>query len=65
MDATQRALAVYVNRATDLAEAVKHDIQKKGFITDETVLALNAFIIAANNIKDLEEQLDLITRQIN
>lgn len=65
MDATQRALAIYVNRASDLAEAVRLDIQKKGYISTKTILALNAFIVAANNIKDLTEQLDIINESLN
>lgn len=65
MDQTDRALALYVNRASDLAEAVKKDIQKKGYISNKTVLALNAFIIAANNIKDLTDELDKINMELN
>lgn len=55
---TQRALARYVNAATDLAEAVKHDVQHGGTIRDETVLKLNEFAIAANAINDLTEEMN-------
>jgi methyl-accepting chemotaxis protein len=55
---TQRALARYVNAATDLAEAVKHDIQHGGKILDATVLKLNEFAIAANAINDLTEEMN-------
>lgn len=65
MDETQRALAIYVNRAADLADAVKSDIQKKGYITDKTVIALNGFIIAANNIADLTTALNQINMSLN
>ena len=65
MDKTQRALAMYVNRASDLAESVKNDIIKKGYISDKTVNALNAFIIAANNIADLEEALNDLISDLN
>lgn len=65
MDETQRALALYVNRASDLAESVKKDIMKKGYISDKTVNALNSFIIAANNIADLAEALDELISDLN
>lgn len=55
MDRAQRALTRYVNTATDLAEAVKHDIQHGREITDETVLKLNAFIIAVNEFSEIDE----------
>lgn len=64
-DETQRALAIYVNRAADLADAVKVDIQKKGYITDKTVIALNNFIIASNNIADLTNALNEINIKLN
>lgn len=65
MGMTERALAMYVNKASDLAESVKKDIQKKGYISTKTVLALNAFIIAANNIKDLEALVQKINEELN
>lgn len=65
MDETERALALYVNRASDLAEAVKKDIQKKGYISQKTVNALNAFIIAANNIADMTEALNELIQDLN
>lgn len=56
MDDTQLSLALYVNKASDLAEAVRHNIQHNdGKISPETVLALNSFIVAANQIKDLTD----------
>ena len=64
-DATQRALALYVNRASDLAESVKKDIQKRGYISEKTVLALNAFITAANNIADLSDALEDLISDLN
>lgn len=62
---TERALAIYFNKAADLAEAVKSDIQKTGKITNKTVLALNAFHVAANNIADLVQTMDKINKTIN
>lgn len=56
MDDTQLQLALYVNKASELAEAVRHNIQhNNSVITPETVIVLNAFIIAANQIKDLTD----------
>lgn len=58
MSAEKRALAIYVNKATDLADSIKRNIRHDGFIDDQTVLALNDFIIAANNVQDLIEILE-------
>ncbi len=55
---TKRALKKYVDAATDLAEQVKRNIQKDGCIDDKTVLALNEFVISANEIADLTDQLN-------
>jgi hypothetical protein len=52
-DKARQAFQNYVNAASDLAEAVKDNIQHEGIVTDETVLKLNAFIIASNEIADL------------
>ena len=60
---TQRALMKYVNAASDLAESIKENIQHNGVITDATVLKLNEFIIAANAIEDLKENLNQRTRK--
>lgn len=65
IDETQRALAIYVNRAADLADSIKRDIQKKGYISDKTVIALNDFIIAANVIADLTTALNQINITLN
>lgn len=55
---TQKALAEYVNAASDLAESVKRNIIHEKVIDDETVLKLNRFIIAANAIDDMIEELN-------
>ncbi len=65
IDETQRALAVFVNRAADLAESVKKDIQKKGYISDKTVICLNDFIISMNSIADLTTALNQINITLN
>jgi len=62
---TQRALARYVNAATDLAEAVKENIQHGGKITDTTVLKLNEFRIAANAVQDMTEELEKRVRKFD
>lgn len=60
MSIEKRALAKYVNTATDLAEAVKRDIQHGGKITNDTVLKLNKFRVAANAVSDMIEQVNKI-----
>ncbi len=53
----QRALARYVNSATDLAEAVKSDIQHNDMkISEATILKLNEFRIAANAVNTMLEE---------
>lgn len=58
MDKTKRALKKYVDAASDLAESVKRNVQHEGVIDNKTVLALNAFIIAANELAFFTNQLD-------
>lgn len=56
MEDKQLQLALYVNKASELAEAVRYNIQhNNSVITPETIVILNAFIIAANQIKDLTD----------
>ena len=57
MRAEQRALARYVNAATDLAESVKRNIQHGGVVDNETVLKLNEFRIAANAVDTMLTEL--------
>ncbi len=64
-DRTKAALVKYVETATDLAESVKRNIVHEGVVDDETVLKLNAFIIAANNIEDLYNELTADSREEN
>lgn len=54
----RRALARYVNAATDLAESIKKDIQKGGKIDSKTVIRLNEFSIAANEVAYLIQELN-------
>ncbi len=42
----------FADGAIALAEAVKKDIQKDGMISTKTILVLNDFIIAANEVND-------------
>lgn len=58
MKITKNSLAKYVNAASDLAEAVKRDITKDGYVSEKTVLALNAFIIAGNEIADFTTEIN-------
>lgn len=62
---TQRALVIYVNSAADLAESVKKDAQKKGYITEATLVLLNKFIVAANNVDDLTTAIKDLTKDLN
>ncbi len=57
-DREKIALMHYVNAASDLAELVRADIAHEGVISKKTVLALNKFIISANDINDLKEHLN-------
>lgn len=66
MDKTKDAFQEYVNSATDLAESVKNNIQKDGYIDDRTVNALNKFIIATNELANLQDDmLDLDENETN
>lgn len=57
MSITKQAFIKYVDAGHELAEVLKKHIQKDGIITNEVVLALNEFIIASNEIKDLTDEL--------
>lgn len=60
---TQRALAKYVDAASEFAEAVKVNIAKGGEINRDTILKLNEFIIAENAVKHLVEELKKTSRK--
>lgn len=56
MDKTEKLLAEYVNRAADLAELLRSDIQHNDSkISNKTILALNAFIIASNAFEEFND----------
>lgn len=57
MDKTKKALLRYVNAGADLAESVKRNITKDGVIDNKTVLKLNEFIIASNELSDINNLL--------
>ena len=57
MTDTKKALIEYVNRASELADNVKRNVHKGGTIDNKTVISLNKFIIAANEISEMTEQL--------
>jgi hypothetical protein len=51
-------LSAYVNAAADLAESVRIDIKhNNGVIENETVLALNRFIVASNEVAEITNAL--------
>jgi len=64
-DTNMKLLATYVDTAANLAEAVKRDLQKTGKISQKTILALNAFIVAANDVESLLEPLNQMNKVIN
>ncbi len=43
----------YIDKAANLAESVKRNIQHNSIIDDKTVIALNEFIIISNELSDL------------
>jgi hypothetical protein len=47
----------YVDAAGELSEAVKTNIIKGGEVNKDTILKLNAFIIAENAIKEIVEEI--------
>ncbi len=55
---TKEAFIKYVDAGHDLAENIKRCIQKDGCIDNKTIIALNEFTIASNNIKDLTDELN-------
>lgn len=57
MSPMKQAIIDYVNTGADLLDSLKNDIQKDGAITNKTVLALNAFIIAYNAFSELTGRL--------
>ncbi len=65
MDDQKQLLQKFVDTASDLAESVKRNIQHDGAIDDETVLKLNAFIIASNAIADMIELIELDENETN
>lgn len=65
MTKQERLLNNYANTAADLAESVKRNIQHGGIVDDTTILALNDFIIAANEVSDLLETLNQKNQTLN
>ncbi len=57
IDKAKELFQNYVNAATDLAEAVKRNIQTDGFVDDKTVNALNNFRIATNELAELQDDM--------
>lgn len=65
MGITKQAFIRYVDAGHNLAELIKKNIQKDGLITNETVLALNEFIISSNAVKDLTDELEEDNERFN
>lgn len=58
MDKAKKVFQNYINAASDLAESVKRNIVHDGLIDDKTVNILNDFMIATNEMADLQDELD-------
>lgn len=58
MGLSKKDIQNYVDKSSNLAENVKRNVMHGGMVDDKTVLALNEFIIAANNIQDLIAELN-------
>jgi hypothetical protein len=64
-----QALEMYIEAGADLADSLKRNIQHRvrgvAVIDDETVIKLNNFMKAANNIADLPLLLSEKTSRLN
>jgi hypothetical protein len=58
-------IAKYATSAAELADSVKNDIVHGRDISDETILKLNRFIIASNDIEDFIKELKTKTNKYN
>jgi hypothetical protein len=58
MNKTIILLSDYVNSATNLAELLKEDLKKSREISDESILALNRFMKAA-------QAFDFVSKDLN
>lgn len=58
LDKAKKVFQNYINAASDLAESVKRNIVHDGLIDDKTVNILNDFMIATNEMADLQDELD-------
>lgn len=57
MNKIEYLLSEYVNSATDLVEAVKRHVSKDTKIDEKTIILLNKFTIAANNVAFFTDKL--------
>lgn len=62
---TKEMFMRFVDAGENLAEVLKKQIQKGGIITNEVVLALNEYIIASNEIRDLKDNLNETDESLN
>jgi hypothetical protein len=58
-------LTAYVNRASELAECVQADLKAGQKISTKTIAALARFIKAADNVKDMLEEITEIDPTLN
>lgn len=52
------ALNKYVNAVADLAELLQADISGDGYISNETILALNDVVLAAHELEEVFAAID-------
>lgn len=60
-----KALIEYVDAASEFVESVKRNLKKDGVIDHKTVLAMNRFVIAANEVEYLTKFLQQSKQPLN
>ncbi len=64
-DKLELLLSQYFEAGADLAESIKRNITKNNIIDKTTIIALNQFIIAANDIEFFTDKLTASTKKLN
>lgn len=61
----KKDLSTYFITAQELTEAIKRDIIRDTKVSQKTILALNAFVLAGNKIVDLTTEFEKYNLTIN
>lgn len=61
MGKAEDAFTAYIDTGAALSDSIKRNIQKDGMIDNQTVLALNEFIIAYNTLAELTKLMNMNT----